>query len=232
MTADIDGGVGNDTLIGQRRQREPAAAGPTGSDVLRGGDGEDSLFAEGTGGDILDAGPGQRPARDRRPLPGPRLPGRPGFDIAGFGRYDLPLAGRRRASGRQLGGTADRPRPRRAAAAPRSAPTTRSSRAQPARTSSPGDNQQQPADPRPRGRRRDPRRRRRRQASRATRAATASTARPASTTSTPRTARATRSSTAARAAATALRDGSRPRRPRVRQGQGQEEEGQEEVARG
>jgi Ca2+-binding RTX toxin-like protein len=107
MTGDIDGGDGNDLLEGSNAS-ENLGGGPSGADVMRGGAGEDSLFAEGTGGDVLDAGADNDQLVTDDPCQGHDFQGGQGFDIAGFGRYDLAFGGKNGVKA-QLGGTATDP---------------------------------------------------------------------------------------------------------------------------
>ncbi len=77
---------------------------------MRAGDGDDSVFAEGLGGDILDAGSGNDQLVTDDPCQGHDYQGGAGFDIAGFGRYDLALAGQPGNGVKAtLGGTASDP---------------------------------------------------------------------------------------------------------------------------
>jgi Ca2+-binding RTX toxin-like protein len=107
MTGDYDGGTGSDLIVGSAAS-ENLGSGPNGDDVLRGGAGEDSLFAEGTGGDVLDAGADNDQLVTDDPCQGHDFQGGPGFDIAGFGRYDLAFTSNKGVRA-QLGGTATDP---------------------------------------------------------------------------------------------------------------------------
>jgi Ca2+-binding RTX toxin-like protein len=103
MTADIEGGEGSDQMLGGDGE-ENFYTGPSGSDVIRAGGGADALIAEGNGGDVMDAGAGNDQLVTDDPCQGHDYQGGPGFDIAGFGRYELGFQGHGVRA--QLGGTA------------------------------------------------------------------------------------------------------------------------------
>jgi Ca2+-binding RTX toxin-like protein len=106
MTADIEGGDGSDLLAGGDGE-ENFYTGPTGADVVRAGGGADALIAEGAGGDLLDAGPGNDQLVTDDPCQGHDYQGGGGYDIAGFGRYELGFQGHGVRA--QLGGAATDP---------------------------------------------------------------------------------------------------------------------------
>lgn len=88
MTAVLDGGPDSDVLDGSPGD-DLVFSGQSGSDVLRGGAGSDALLALGSGGDIMDAGPGNDQLVSEDLCQGHSYQGGPGFDIAGFARYQF-----------------------------------------------------------------------------------------------------------------------------------------------
>jgi Ca2+-binding RTX toxin-like protein len=107
ITADLEGGDGSDVINGSPGD-DVILSGNTGLDTLRGGNGSDALISEGTGGDGLQGEGGDDQLVTDDPCQGHRYSGGAGFDIAGFGRYDLAFTagGRVRA---KMGGTATDP---------------------------------------------------------------------------------------------------------------------------
>jgi Ca2+-binding RTX toxin-like protein len=91
MTADFDGGNGNDSLTGSTGS-EVLFSGNTGTDALQGGDGGDALLALGSGGDSLDAGPGNDQLVTNDPCQGHIFRGGTGQDVAGFARTNPPTS--------------------------------------------------------------------------------------------------------------------------------------------
>ena len=106
MTADIDGGAGNDVLNGSDGA-DTMYSGVNGADVMRGGDGEDALIAEGAGGDNLDGGGGNDQLVTDDVCQGHNYSGGQGYDVAGFARYDEAFNAKNPAGVKaQLGGSA------------------------------------------------------------------------------------------------------------------------------
>jgi Ca2+-binding RTX toxin-like protein len=107
LTTDLDGGEGSDGLTGSPGD-DVIFSGDGGVDTLRGGRGSDALISEGAGSDDLlgEAGDDQLVTDD--PCQGHRYAGGAGFDIAGFGRYDLAISGSGSVRAK-MGGTATDP---------------------------------------------------------------------------------------------------------------------------
>lgn len=109
MTTDVSGGNGSDTMNGSAGA-DVMFSGRSGNDVFHGEGGEDALIAEGTGGDVLDGGADNDQLVTDDPCQGHDYRGGAGYDIAGFGRYELAISSPgSRGVKAQLGGTATDP---------------------------------------------------------------------------------------------------------------------------
>jgi Ca2+-binding RTX toxin-like protein len=104
MTADVDGGKGSDVLNGSPGD-DVLFSGHTGADTMLAGGGSDALIAEGIGGDNLQGQEGNDQLVTDDPCQSHLYSGGPGFDIAGFGRYDRAISGRGNVRA-TMGGTA------------------------------------------------------------------------------------------------------------------------------
>jgi Ca2+-binding RTX toxin-like protein len=107
LTAVLNGGPGSDIVEGTPGD-DILFSGLSGYDTLRGGEGSDALLALGTGGDSLSGGGGNDQLVTDDPCQGHDYNGGSGFDIAGFARYTLALAGKTGVKA-TLGGTATDP---------------------------------------------------------------------------------------------------------------------------
>jgi Ca2+-binding RTX toxin-like protein len=85
LTATLDGGDGNDRLVGHDEQ-DILFAGATGNDELTGNGGDDALLSESRDADQMDAGAGNDQLVANYPCAGHSFVGGPGYDVGGFAR--------------------------------------------------------------------------------------------------------------------------------------------------
>lgn len=112
LTATLDGGEGDDHLVGHRGE-DILFAGPTGNDRLVGGPGDDALISESTDGDFMDAGGGNDQLVANYPCAGHEFIGGGGIDVGGFARvgthFDTAAERRRQRIEAQIGFRAFQP---------------------------------------------------------------------------------------------------------------------------